>query len=392
MNTSMNKKMKIGQFSDSFLPVVDGVGRVAFNYCNTLGKKGQEVVAICPMEDMGYRGNFPFEIIDYYSATVPTTAYNAGVPDLDTHFKKRLEMNKFDIVHVHTPFIAGFEGLKYAEKHHVPVVGSFHSKYYDDFYQITKSKHLAKIGTDALLKFYDHCDEVWTVSKNSADTLRSYGFKKEIIVIENGMEVKDIDESLAIKAKKHYQLNDEIVLLYVGQINWKKNLERILNACALLKKDKIKFQLVFAGKGPHEKEVKKRAQDLNLSDNFTMTGHILDEELLYGLYSLADLFVFPSQYDTYSMVVREAANAKTASVVVKDSAPAECIEDGINGLLCLDNDLSLYKVLKDALKDRDKLKEMGIKAKESIPVSWDVIMDQALERYENLIKNNSKKA
>ena len=82
----METKLKIGQFSDSFLPIVDGVGRVVFNYCNTLGNMGQEVVAVCPMEDMGYRGNYPFEIIDYYSTTVPTTAYNAGIPVTDIHF------------------------------------------------------------------------------------------------------------------------------------------------------------------------------------------------------------------------------------------------------------------------------------------------------------------
>ena len=124
----MANKLRIGQFSDSFLPIVDGVGRVVYNYCNTLGNKGQEVVAVCPMENMGYRGTYPFEIIDYYSATVPTTAYNAGIPEIDPHFMKRLDMNSFDIIHVHTPFIAGMEGLRFARKNHSPVVGSFHSK------------------------------------------------------------------------------------------------------------------------------------------------------------------------------------------------------------------------------------------------------------------------
>ncbi len=382
--------MKIGQFSDSFLPIVDGVGRVVFNYCNTLGKKGQEVVTICPMENMGYRGDFPFEIIDYYSTLVPTTVYNAGLPEIDSHFKKRLDMNKFDIVHVHTPFIAGIEGLKYARKNKVPVVGSFHSKYYDDFLQITGSKHLAGIGTDVIVKFYNKCDEVWTVSENSADTLRSYGYKKPIYIIPNGMEIKDIDYELAIKAKKHFNLSFDPMLLYVGQINWKKNIERIINACALLKKDDIKFQLVLAGKGPHEKEIAAAIEKLGIKESVVFTGHILDEDLLYGLYALADLFVFPSLYDTYSMVVREAANAKTASVVVKDSAPAECIKDRENGFLCEDNDESLFKILKEAVANRDNLVEMGIKAKESIPISWDVVIDQAIQRYEQIIKMKSK--
>ncbi len=382
--------MKIGQFSDSFLPIVDGVGRVVYNYCDTLGKKGHEVSAIVPMEDMGYRGRFPFEVIDYYSQTVPTTVYNAGLPLLDNHYDKRLEMTSFDIVHVHTPFIAGLQGIKYGRSHNVPIVASFHSKYYDDFLQITGSKHLAKFGTDVLVNFYNKCDEVWTVSENSAETLREYGYDREITVIQNGMDIKDIDYTLAINARKHFNLSFDPVLLYVGQMNWKKNIARILEACALLKNDGIKFQLVLAGKGPHFDEIKQRANELGIGDITVLTGHILDEDLLNGLYALASMFVFPSLYDTYSMVVREAANARTASVVVKDSAPSECINDGVNGLLCLDDSNSLYEKLKEPLLNEDLAIKLGINAKETIPVSWDSVMDEALKRYQVVIDNYRK--
>ncbi len=382
--------MKIGQFSDSFLPIVDGVGRVVYNYCDTLGKKGHEVSAIVPMEDMGYRGRFPFEVIDYYSQTVPTTVYNAGLPLLDNHYDKRLEMTSFDIVHVHTPFIAGLQGIKYGRSHNVPIVASFHSKYYDDFLQITGSKHLAKFGTDVLVNFYNKCDEVWTVSENSAETLREYGYDREITVIQNGMDIKDIDYTLAINARKHFNLSFDPVLLYVGQMNWKKNIARILEACALLKNDGIKFQLVLAGKGPHFDEIKQRANELGIGDITVLTGHILDEDLLNGLYALASMFVFPSLYDTYSMVVREAANARTASVVVKDSAPSECINDGVNGLLCLDDSNSLYEKLKEPLLNEDLAIKLGINAKETIPVSWDSVMDEALARYQVVIDNYCK--
>ena len=380
--------MKIGQFSDSFLPIVDGVGRVVYNYCHTLGSMGHQTSAIVPMEDMGYRGNFPFEIIDYYSSTVPSTAYNAGIPLLDNHYDKRLEMTSFDIVHVHTPFIAGLQGVKYAKAHNIPLVGSFHSKYYDDFLQITGSKHLAKFGTDMIVNFYDKCDEVWTVSENSAETLKTYGYTKPIYVIGNGMDIKDVGNDLALKAKKHFGLNDDTsILLYVGQINWKKNLERILEASSFLKRDNIKFRLVLAGKGPHMDELRLKAKELGIYDDILLTGHILDEDLLSGLYALADIFVFPSLYDTYSMVVREAAIAKTASVVVRGSAPSECIKDKENGLLCDDTSESLFSVLKECLLDKKMLSYLGENAKKTIPVSWDVIMKQAVERYEKIIEN-----
>jgi len=383
--------MRIGQFSDSFLPIVDGVGRVAYKYCETLGSKGHEVSAIVPMTDMGYRGNFPFEVIDYFSKELLIAKqYDVGLT-IDPHYRKMIDTKHFDIVHVHTPFIGGIEGIIYGKQHKVPVVGTFHSKYYDDFLQITGSKHLAEFGTDIVVEFYNHCDEVWTVSENSAMTLESYGYKKPIYVIQNGMDIKDIDYTLAINSKKHFNLNtSDPVLLYVGQLNFKKNIKMILEACKLLSGDGIKYQLVLAGQGPHKKDMEEYCKEVGISDFVTFTGHILDEDLLNGLYALADLFVFPSNYDTYSMVVREAANARTASVVLKGSAPSEVIKDGDNGLLCEDNSEDLYNVLKSNLLNKDKLIEMGIKAKQTIPVSWDVVIDEALSRYQYLIDTIKK--
>lgn len=384
--------MKIGQFSDSFLPIVDGVGRVAYKYCDTLANKGHDVCAMVPMNDMGNRGKYPFEIVDYLSKELLINkAYDVGLT-IDPHYRKILDMKNFDIVHVHTPFIAGLDGIRYGNQHNIPIVGTFHSKYYDDFLQITGSKYIAEFGVDVVVEFYNHCDEVWTVSENSADTLYSYGYNKQIYVIQNGMDIKDIDYTLAIDAKKHFGLNtDDPILLYVGQMNFKKNIERIINSCGLLKKNNIPFQLVLAGQGPHEKEIHNLCDKFDITSSTIFTGHIQDENLLNGLYALADLFVFPSNYDTYSMVVREAANARTASVVLKNSAPAEVIEDGVNGLLCEDNDESLFEVIKNNIANRDNLIELGIRAKETIPVSWDCIIDQALDRYQYLIDKKNKK-
>ena len=379
--------MKIGQFSDSFLPIIDGVGRVVYNYCETIANKGHECTAVVPLDKFGYRGKFPFEIIDYYAKKVPIMSqYDAGLPPFDLHYNARLEMTDFDIVHVHTPFIAGYEGVKYARDRKIPIVGTFHSKYYDDFLQMTGSKAMASIGTDVVVNFYNNCSEVWAVSENSADTLRSYGYKGDLHIIPNGMKIKQIDPSWKFLAKNHFGINnDKPCLLFVGQINWKKNILRILEATSLLKKDGVKFNLIMAGKGPHEEEIRNKIEELGIKEDTYVVGHILKEELLYGLYDLADLFVFPSLYDNAPMVVREAANAGTPSIVVKDSSSAEIIDDGINGFYCLDDSENLYEVIKKALSDLKNTRNIGLQAKESIPVAWDEIIDMVLERYQYLI-------
>ena len=384
--------MKIGQFSDSFVPIVDGVGRVVYYYCETIAKTGNEVSAIVPLTEMGYRGKYPFEIIDFYSLDMTRLPYKIGMPITDEHFRTHLAMTDFDIVHLHSPFIAGAEAIRYAEKHDIPLVGTFHSKFYDDILQTTNSELIASLGTDGIMKtFFNKCDEVWAVSEATADTLRSYGYKKDILVMPNGMELRTVDPSLKDRAKEHFQLNDDPLLLFVGQQNWKKNIRCILEACSLLRKDGVRFQLALAGQGPHEKEIAKAIDDLDLREVTTVCGHITDVELLDGLYDLASIFVFPSLYDNAPMVVREAANAGTPSICVRGSTSADIIEENVNGLLCEDDPEDLFKVIRNNLSDPEKLQMIGENARQTIPVSWDVIIQDVLKRYEELIELHKKK-
>ena len=378
--------MKIGQFSDSFLPIYDGVGRVVYNYCETIGKKGHECYAIVPFADMGYRGNYPFEIVDFHSRALPTMPqYRTGLPIFDTHYNARLEMIDMDIVHLHSPFIAGMEAVRYAKKKNIPLVGTFHSKFHDDFMQITGQEFLADMGVKRVVSLFNNCTEVWAVSETSAQTLKEYGFEKEIYVIPNGMNTRLISDEKIVKTRKQFNIDDRPVLLFVGQMNWKKNILRILEACALLKKASVSVQLILAGQGPHEKEIKEKINDLNINDMTKMIGHIQDSDLLDGLYALSSLFVFPSLYDNAPMVVREAANAKTPSIVVSFSNSAEVVINNVNGLHCQDDSNDLFMVIKDILNDPVKLKELGLQAQKTIPIAWDKVIDQALARYQYLI-------
>ena len=376
--------MRIIQFSDSFLPIMDGVGNVVYQYALNLGGKGHECYVVAPQTDTGYRGNYPFEIVDYIGVPLlRMKSYKLGMPALDLHCQNRLNAVKADIVHVHSPFIAGQAGIAYAQRNGLPLIGTFHSKYYDDFLQVTGVELLAEVGVKHVVSFYDHCDEVWAVSASSADTLRGYGYKGEIRVMPNGTDIHTVtdDQARAISAK--YGLDDDTpVLLFVGQINWKKNLRRVLEACALLQHP---FKLVLAGQGPHEKEVRQLAEQLGIAKRTLFTGHIGDADVLNVLYRRADLFLFPSLYDTSGLVVREAAAMGTPSVTVHGSSAAECIAAGENGLLCADDSDDLARVVDAALSDPGALRHMGQRAHDTIPIPWTKLVDDVLARYAALI-------
>lgn len=376
--------MRIAQFSDSFLPVMDGVGNVVFQYAQNLGRAGHECYVIAPQADTGYRGAFPFEVIDYIGMPLPLLkAYKIGMPALDMHCQNRLNMIQADIVHVHTPFIAGQAGLAFAQKHGCPVVGSFHSKYYDDFKQVTGIELLADAGVRMVVNFYEKCDEVWAVSESSAQTLKDYGYPGDVRVMPNGTDIRDVDAADLAAAKARFGLGAAPVLLYVGQINWKKNLRCVLEACARVHGD---FRLVLAGQGPHEKEVRRLAEELGLNDRAVFAGHIADAKLLNALYRSAALFVFPSQYDNSPLVVREAAAMGTPAVVLRGSSAAECVRDGENGFLCDDDPDDLARVIDGALADAARLERIGHAARETIPVPWSTLVEDVVRQYERLLK------
>ncbi len=381
--------MRIGQFTDTFYPIVDGVGRVVYNYARMLPQMGDECYVIAPMVDTGYRGGYPFELIDYTGMPVPgSPQYKAGLAILDRHYIERIDAATLDIAHAHTPFFSGQEALRLAAKHDVPLVGTFHSKYYDDFYKATRAELLANIGVRFVVEFYERCNEVWAVSDSSARVLRDYGYRGDIVVMENGAEMRPIrpEDQLTAAARFNIDLSKP-VLLYVGQLNWKKNILLILQGAALLKKRGRRFTVVLAGQGPDEQAIRTRAEELGLADCLIFTGHVSDASLLDGLYQCATLFTFPSLYDTFSLVMREAAVMGTPSVLARGSAAAETVKDGYNALLCDNTPESFASLVEASMGDVQKLAALGEAARETIPVGWEDVMKKVRARYLDLIEN-----
>ena len=385
--------MRIAQLTDTFVPVADGVGRVVTAYADTLSNMGHQVTVSSPLYDTGFRGGYPFELVDYLGFKVPTAPqYRTGLAAMDRHYKRRMDMIPLDILHAHSPFGAGMEGLRLTRQRKIPLVATFHSKYYDDFLKVTRSKTISKAMTARVVRFFDRCDDVWAVSQSSGGVLAEYGFKGPIHVMQNGSDIRETTSVAVKEAEEQYQLGGLPVLLFVGQLSWKKNIARILEAAALLKREDPRFRLVLTGQGEDTKDIKRKIETLNLGDQAILTGMITTTRLLDALYKRARLFVFPSLYDNSPMVIREAAAMATPSVVIKGSCSAEAIADGKNGFVCLDETESLYQILKRALLDPALMEQAGIAARNTIPVPWDRVLRDAVKRYEDVIRSHQAKS
>jgi hypothetical protein len=143
--------------------------------------------------------------------------------------------------------------------------------------------------------------------------------------------------------------------------------------------------MVFVGAGGDEAEVKEYTQKLGLGCKVFFTGAISERDLLRAWYSRADLFLFPSTFDTNGLVVREAAASDTASVIIAGSCASEGITDGRNGFLIEENADALAAKLTELSHLPDKTKEVGETAGREIYISWEDAVANAYGRYEVVI-------
>lgn len=383
--------MNIGQFSDTFLPIVDGVGRVVSAYAENLARMGHQVTVVTPMNDTGFRGGLPYEIVDYSGFSVPGyKQYQTGEAIMDAHYRRRMRMISLDICHAHSPFMAGTEALRIAANRNIPLVTTFHSKYYDDFLKTTGSEQLARVGTKYVISFYNQCDDVWTVNDNTADILRSYGYDGDIQIMENGVRSYQVSKQDIENVENRFSLGTLPLLLFVGQMNWKKNILRVLEAAKLLRDKGRHFKLILAGQGPDMGQIVRTVTQLQLEDICIIPGHISDPMTLGALYARASLFVFPSLYDNGPMVVREAAVMGTPSVMVRGSTASDGIEDNVNGFLCEDDSMDLMCLLDRVLNDEALLSSVAAQAQASIPVSWSDVLNRVEKRYQELIERGKQ--
>jgi glycosyltransferase involved in cell wall biosynthesis len=194
-----------------------------------------------------------------------------------------------------------------------------------------------------------------------------------------------------LEMKKKYNIaDDESVFLYVGRVEWYKNLKLSLNALKRLKASGRKFKFLIVGKGIFKEEIEDFSIIAGLENEVIFTGPMYDREDLRTLYTMSDLLLFPSTFDTAGLVVMEAAACNCPSILIKGSCAAETAIDKRNAILCEENIASLSDAISYAISDKDRLREIGKNASGELYLSFEDAVKLARERYEYLIEKISK--
>ncbi len=396
--------MRVCLLNDSFPPVIDGVANVVMNYGRIMQEDlGAEVLVGTPRYPNADYSGYPYRVIDYPSVntTKLVSGYRTGNPFSATHFN---EMAAFgpQIIHSHCPASSMLLARILQNETGAPLVFTYHTKFDVDIARAVGDGSLKKNVVKAMVSNISASDEVWVVSRGAGENLRSLGYEGDYRVVSNGVDfVKGrADDAKVREVTGKYDLPENVpVFLFVGRIMEYKGLPIILDAMKELRDAGMDFRCVFVGGGADASKMQEMAKEYALTleivkedgsveseagsgcGKVLFTGPIHDREALRAWNTRADLFLFPSVYDTNGIVVREAAACGLASVLIEGSCAAEGITDGRNGYTIAENGAAMAALLQKVCKDMDAVHEVGQHAMDEIYISWEDSTKAAYERY-----------
>ena len=394
--------MRVCLLNDSFAPVIDGVVNVLMNYANYMMKDhGAEIEVGTPEYPDADYSVFPYKVVPYHSfdTAAVTNGYRTGNPFAGKAVAKLAEFGP-DIIHSHGPSSSTIIARLLREATGAPLIYTYHTKYDIDIRRYVKIPTVADEVIKAMVKNIEACDDIWVVSKGAGESLKQLGFQGDYRVMNNGVDFEKgrVDAETVAKVTQGYDLPEGVpVYLFVGRMITYKNLPLILDALKLVSDQGRDFRMVFIGKGPDSDLLQQKAEELGLmrkagerqpGDKCIFVGPVYERDDLRAWNTRADLFLFPSTFDTNGLVVREAAACGLASVLVRDSCASEGITDDRNGFIIEETAESMAELLMKTGSDLDHLHDVGQHAMDEIYLSWKECVDKAYARYEQVLALN----
>lgn len=411
----MGVRMKVELLNDSFPPVIDGVANVVLNYAKILMEKlDTSVIVGTPRYPKADYEGYPYPVVTYPSVntTKIVAGYRAGNVMSWPQAQALIGFSP-DIIHTHCP-VASTLMARIVQNHTgAPIVFTYHTKFDVDIERALGDGLMKKQAIKLMVDNISGCDEVWVVSQGAGENLKSLGYQGEYRVVDNGVDFAKgrAEDALVREVTAGFDLPEDVpVFLFVGRMMNYKGLPIIVDALGELSQKNVEYRMVFVGGGADAKEMQERVKSLGIAldvvseDGSVLhvdgtegkTGRVLfagaehDRDRLRAWNTRADLFLFPSVYDTNGIVVREAAACGLASVLVKGSCAAEGVTDGRNGYLIEENAESMAAMLTKLAPDLEKLRTAGQFAMDEIYISWEDSVREAYDRYEEILQRKQE--
>ena len=377
-------KLNICLINDSFPPVIDGVANAVNNYARIISERHGRAAVVTPFYPGADDSAYPFPVYRYPSLNLPgKLGYRAGIP-FSPELMAQVRAEGFALIHSHCPITSTLLARSLRDQLGLPLVLTYHTKFDVDIANAVRGKLVQEELIRLLVKNISACDEVWTVSRGAGENLRSLGFEGDYVVMPNGVDFPkgrlSREEIEAVTGDSELPAGVP-VLLFVGRMMWYKGIRIILDALKLLADEGRDYRMVFVGGGGDQEEIRAYTGELGLDGRVIFVEPIRDRERIRAWYCRADLFLFPSTFDTNGLVVREAAACALPSVLVRGSCAAEDVADGETGFLIEENAASMAEALRRLLPRLDLVRRVGEQAQQGIYLSWEDSVANAWEGY-----------
>ncbi len=374
--------MKIALFTDSFLPGIGGTENVVLKLAQEYSHE-HEVVVFAPRYKKPFEQvvDLPFRVVRAPSIQTSKNDFWAW-PQFSKKIKRELDELKPDVIHAHTlGMMAGYAN-KYGKKHDIPVICTAHTKYAYCYKDVAKFNFIVKILLKHVIKRAQNADRVTSVSYSMIPELASYGLKKDVTVIKNGVEKYNIGN---IKKRKRKFFS----IIYVGTIIDYKNIGFSIDVMNELKKIRTDFTFRLIGRGPHEKRFVRKVRRMGLARHVFLTGALTNRDILFETMASADLCLFTSIFDNDSLVLLECASVGVPVMVLKDTGSSERIADNKTGFVVENDAKKVAERISELMDKRDYVAEIG-KHGEELLQPWEQSIEQYLDLYREEISKKKE--
>lgn len=395
--------MRIGLFTDSYPPYINGVSTSVATLKRALEKQGH-IVYVVTVSNNALKYEYDQEERIVKVPGIPIGIYDYRLSRIyPLSMINTMKNWNLDVVHSHTEFGIGILARLFAKQFNIPLVHTYHTLYEDYTHYITHGyfEKSSKKIVEYLTKFY--CDKTATeliVTTNKIYKLfrEKYKFEKNIHIVPTGMEVekffkenvnyKDVDR---LKRKLGIQRKD-FVILFVGRLASEKNVEFLINCQKELVKKIKNIKLLIVGDGPDKEKYEELSKENGLENNIIFNGKAAwDEMPIY--YHCADLFATASTTETQGLTVIEAMASGVVPLCIEDEAFLSTVTADLNGIIFKDEKEYCEAVLK-LYKDNQLRNKISNQARvQAEHCSSKTFADRVLEVYERAIldkKNEDK--
>jgi glycosyltransferase involved in cell wall biosynthesis len=347
--------LRVGFFTEIYRPVVNGVVTSVDTLAEGLRSRGHEVYCFAPSMPGGSRSGG--DVFRLPSLPLPTaTPYRLTLPLVGRRTVNNV-IKRLGLIHVHSLFVTGWAGLRYARRYGMPIVYTYHTQLEAYAHYVPFEPNATRFAAAQLTRTFGNLvDAVVVPTPAVAHHLRELGVEARIDVVPTGIDVERFGAGTRdIRLRRRLGVRqDGRLVLFVSRLAREKNVDVLL--AALADANDPSLMLVIAGDGPQREELERMATELGVGDRVVFLGVVSRDELP-DLYASADAFVFPSTTETQGLVQAEAL-AAGAFVIAADTQANREVLGGAARIVAPDRG-----AFARALRDIPEMPDAGVRAR-----------------------------